>query len=103
MLEEAKMDDAEIEEAEIDALREAEMGEAKRDEATADPVGNASTADKVKGKKKPQTVETMHLTTLVCSYNRHFAECSKSRKKQISQLIPGPVWKEVSTKDLTFL
>ena len=41
-----------------------------------------------------QFVESIHLSTLLASYNQHFAQYSESRKN-VSQLIPGAVWRLV--------
>ena len=39
-------------------------------------------------------VESIHLSTLLASYNHHFGLYSEGRKN-VSQLIPGAVWRSV--------
>jgi hypothetical protein len=39
-------------------------------------------------------VDSLHLSTLISSYDNHFANCSSGRSKT-TQLIPGKVWKQV--------
>jgi hypothetical protein len=47
-----------------------------------------------KNKVPRQIVESLHLSTMVASYNKHFASCNKG-KKQVTQLIPIVVWKQI--------
>jgi hypothetical protein len=47
-----------------------------------------------KAKNARQIVDTVHLSTLISSYNTHFADFSVGRAK-VTQVIPGKVWKAV--------
>ena len=68
------------------------------------PLPNSATADNVAAEDREskrskvgisrQFVESIHLSTLLASYNQHFAKYSEGRKN-VSQLIPGAVWRLV--------
>ena len=58
--------------------------------------------DKKRAKTGPRRfVESVHLSTLIASYNIHFAKYSEGRKN-VTQLIPSAVWKSIY-KDFTEL
>lgn len=40
-------------------------------------------------------IDSVHLSSLVSSYHKHFNEYSNVRKKSSNQLIPSLVWKKV--------
>jgi hypothetical protein len=47
-----------------------------------------------KNKVPRKIVESLHLSTMAVSYNKHFASYNKG-KKHVIQLIPFVVWKQV--------
>ncbi|SPR01552.1 unnamed protein product (mitochondrion) [Plasmodiophora brassicae] len=67
-------------------------------QAIAAPVGHGQRDQsefKPKGKKVREFVSTEHISALADSYYSHFEHYCEGRKKAVTQVIPGAVWKQV--------